>query len=639
MKKIFYAFMLLFFFSMSYAQIDVVIDFETGDFSQYSFSTDANYPWTVVEYDTITRKHGMVSGNSGRANTQSSISVTHVYTADGFVSFDARCRGEQYGDNIYDSCVFYIDGETVFLHGSKPEGWNNYSFDVSAGTHTFTWTYFKDNSVNPTGDAFFVDNIVFGYPISTIITFEDYGHSWNIPEGIDYSFDMSHAGHWWGLCSTNTNGSDFSLRSGNSGISDSYSSFSINYNFTVGGYISFEANCMGESNFSYNYDKCIFSIDGEEKFAVGSWISGWREYHFDVLPGEHTFTWKYTKDYDYDATGDGFYIDNIAFHQHETYTYPIASTANWYEYVYYDNESEYQQDYICFSMQNLSAFTVSAELMPHMDAATCVNESDIYFIDYDNGDLYRAQLNNQNRTISEPEKIVNDFAEGIVKSMAYNPIDNKVYFLDLIGDSIYLRAFSIETPEIIENFGTISKDIFIMAVNGEGYAYGIGYDENLYRIFLENDPEAVLIGSTGLHHDYTHTTGSLAFDTETDELFMIYTDYDKTSFYYVDCASGTTAYIGQKDDGRARLTGLFMAHGNMGVPSMSVSKEKLCVYPNPANDKLYIDGVDGKNVKVYDNMGRLVMNEIYQGSLNIKALPNGIYVVAVGNSAVKFVKE
>ena len=178
-----------------------------------------------------------------------------------------------------------------------------------------------------------------------------------------------------------------------------------------------------------------------------------------------------------------------------------------------------------------------------------------------------------------------------------------------------------------------------MAVNGEGYAYGIGYDENLYRIFLENDPEAVLIGSTGLHHDYTHTTGSLAFDTETDELFMIYTDYDKTSFYYVDCASGTTAYIGQKDDGRARLTGLFMAHGNMGVPSMSVSKEKLCVYPNPANDKLYIDGVDGKNVKVYDNMGRLVMNEIYQGSLNIKALSNGIYVVAVGNSAVKFVKE
>ena len=39
-------------------------------------------------------------------------------------------------------------------------GWNHYSYEVTAGEHTFTWTYSKDSSVNPAGDYFAVDNVV-----------------------------------------------------------------------------------------------------------------------------------------------------------------------------------------------------------------------------------------------------------------------------------------------------------------------------------------------------------------------------------------------------------------------------------------------------------------------------------------------
>jgi hypothetical protein len=45
------------------------------------------------------------------------------------------------------------------------QGWLHYSFEVAAGEHTFTWSYTKDSSVNPTGDYFAIDNVVLGYPV------------------------------------------------------------------------------------------------------------------------------------------------------------------------------------------------------------------------------------------------------------------------------------------------------------------------------------------------------------------------------------------------------------------------------------------------------------------------------------------
>ena len=46
--------------------------------------------------------------------------------------------------------------------GAGVSGWNHYSFEVTAGEHTFMWSYTKDSSVNPTGDHFAVDNVMMG---------------------------------------------------------------------------------------------------------------------------------------------------------------------------------------------------------------------------------------------------------------------------------------------------------------------------------------------------------------------------------------------------------------------------------------------------------------------------------------------
>ena len=135
-------------------------DFETNDFSQLAFdNTTSSYPWTIIEDGG---NHYMKSSNAGIASSTSTITLTYEFPADGTFSFDAECRGEG-TSTAWDKCIFEIDGTQQFAYGASVSGWNNYPYNVTAGTHTFTWKYSKDSSVNPTGDYFAVDNIVIEY--------------------------------------------------------------------------------------------------------------------------------------------------------------------------------------------------------------------------------------------------------------------------------------------------------------------------------------------------------------------------------------------------------------------------------------------------------------------------------------------
>lgn len=135
-----------------------VVDFETNDFSQYNFVNDPTYPWTVVN---DSGNNYMISGNPGVSSSTSAITATHNFADEGYIVFDAECRGEG-SSSFWDHCDFYIDEERVLYHGADVTGWQHYEFTVASGSHTFKWSYTKDGSVNPTGDYFAVDNIMFG---------------------------------------------------------------------------------------------------------------------------------------------------------------------------------------------------------------------------------------------------------------------------------------------------------------------------------------------------------------------------------------------------------------------------------------------------------------------------------------------
>src|SRR4030095_16299900 len=60
---------------------------------------------------------------------------------------------------------FSIDGVQVGSWSCEV-AYSTVSFPVTAGTHTFTWTYSKDGSVASGLDAAFIDNVVF--PVNTV---------------------------------------------------------------------------------------------------------------------------------------------------------------------------------------------------------------------------------------------------------------------------------------------------------------------------------------------------------------------------------------------------------------------------------------------------------------------------------------
>ena len=138
------------------ANRDQVFDFENGQIPA-GWTNSASYPWAVVDGNG---GKCIKSSNGGVTSSTSSIETTVDFAEAGSVSFDALCEGEG-TSTFWDHCDFAIDGAVMLTAGANISGWNHYSYPVSAGSHNFKWSYTKDSSVNPTGDAFSVDNVAF----------------------------------------------------------------------------------------------------------------------------------------------------------------------------------------------------------------------------------------------------------------------------------------------------------------------------------------------------------------------------------------------------------------------------------------------------------------------------------------------
>ena len=150
--------------------VNDTIDFETGDFSQWGWNNDASHPWVITNADKHSGSFSMKNNTHGVSNSETSISTTVFFVEAGTISFYARIESEPNCDKGY----FYIDG-TVQSDLNGISGWNNtpwihYTYNVSAGSHTFTWKYTKDGNVSMYNDCLFVDDIVFDFPTSTPVS-------------------------------------------------------------------------------------------------------------------------------------------------------------------------------------------------------------------------------------------------------------------------------------------------------------------------------------------------------------------------------------------------------------------------------------------------------------------------------------
>ena len=140
----------------SWDPAEMIVDFETGDFSQAEFTLPAQYPWAITTTNPYEGTYCMKSTCEGVASGVSSIEATvDVPFEEAKMGFYVRVSSE----TNYDKFHFYIDGveKGSALSGELPYAYKEFS--VTGGTHTYKWEYAKDGSVNANDDCIYVDNI------------------------------------------------------------------------------------------------------------------------------------------------------------------------------------------------------------------------------------------------------------------------------------------------------------------------------------------------------------------------------------------------------------------------------------------------------------------------------------------------
>ncbi len=133
----------------------LVEDFETGDFTAYDWSFDGDADWVI---DNAIYYEGAYSAKSGNiVDSQiSSLVISINVTADDQISFYRKVSSE----SSYDFLRFYID-DVQKDEWSGEEEWEEASFPVIVGEHTFKWSYEKDYSVSSGDDCAWIDYIQF----------------------------------------------------------------------------------------------------------------------------------------------------------------------------------------------------------------------------------------------------------------------------------------------------------------------------------------------------------------------------------------------------------------------------------------------------------------------------------------------
>lgn len=122
----------------------------------------------------------------------------------------------------------------------------------------------------------------------------------------------------------------------------------------------------------------------------------------------------------------------------------------------------------------------------------------------------------------------------------------------------------------------------------------------------------------------------------TPESGYYFSDYTRV-YYDGDPTPFDIVYSSIISGGNFRAWTISYSLDPLGVDEQT--SEQLIVRPNPTSDMLFIEGVDGELVSVYDNTGRLVLQEKYNGHLDVSALARGVYAVNVAEKTMKFLKK
>lgn len=176
---------------------------------------------------------------------------------------------------------------------------------------------------------------------------------------------------------------------------------------------------------------------------------------------------------------------------------------------------------------------------------------------------------------------------------------------------------------------------------------------NGYTQVAQSPDGSIMIGSSSVFDSAARQRGYMAFarfysDGTIDASFGEYGFLNEPVLYYnhydFPVMTGFSAlsnggFIASSGNQTNRYFGRAI---NTGI--MNKSETAFDIYPNPASDRLYINGPSGEyDARLIDMSGRIWLVPIVSGRIDISDLPLGIYAIAINtdtcNGVKKFVKE
>ena len=129
-------------------------DFETGDFSASGWDTYGAGLWEVTSTEANSGTYSVRAGNI--LDDEHSILALTRECAAGDIGFFVKTSSE----SIWDKLIFTIDIQRVDEWSGELD-WTEVLYPVTAGTHTFRWTYVKDDYLDQGHDTAWLDDVSF----------------------------------------------------------------------------------------------------------------------------------------------------------------------------------------------------------------------------------------------------------------------------------------------------------------------------------------------------------------------------------------------------------------------------------------------------------------------------------------------
>lgn len=137
-------------------------NFESGDFSKMDWYFEGELPWVVTNQNPHSGQYCAKSGDIDN-HQYSRMYVETEIREDGEMSFFYKFSTKP----IRDYFRFYIDGH-LETYGSGEQDWIQFSTNITAGEHTFMWSYERGLNGSGGSNSVWIDDIVF--PVNCIIT-------------------------------------------------------------------------------------------------------------------------------------------------------------------------------------------------------------------------------------------------------------------------------------------------------------------------------------------------------------------------------------------------------------------------------------------------------------------------------------